>query len=174
MKSLIFLTASIGLLSTKSNTTTITVNYLKAEELFISQPAVTQAIHSLESQIGAPLFIRAKKGVTLICVTLNAFDDWEDHKKLYDYETGEEISIEQFATYKPEKDMKLAPRFSTRIRYYKIDFYDYNNELIMTFDEGYSIEYNTNLGKAYPMFLRESCPSGSWECRRELPIFHFS
>ncbi len=36
-----------------------------AEELFISQPAVTQAIHSLESQIGAPLFIRAKKGVTL-------------------------------------------------------------------------------------------------------------
>ena len=36
-----------------------------AEELYISQPAVTQAIHSLESQIGAPLFIRAKKGVTL-------------------------------------------------------------------------------------------------------------
>lgn len=36
-----------------------------AEELFISQPAVTQAIHSLENQIGAPLFIRAKKGVTL-------------------------------------------------------------------------------------------------------------
>ena len=36
-----------------------------AEELFISQPAVTQAIHSLESQFGAPLFIRAKKGVTL-------------------------------------------------------------------------------------------------------------
>lgn len=36
-----------------------------AEELYISQPAVTQAIHSLESQIGATLFIRAKKGVTL-------------------------------------------------------------------------------------------------------------
>lgn len=36
-----------------------------AEELYISQPAVTQAIHSLENQIGAPLFIRAKKGVTL-------------------------------------------------------------------------------------------------------------
>ena len=36
-----------------------------AEELFISQPAVTQAIHSLENQIGATLFIRAKKGVTL-------------------------------------------------------------------------------------------------------------
>ena len=36
-----------------------------AEELYISQPAVTQAIHSLESQIGAPLFIRAKKGVSL-------------------------------------------------------------------------------------------------------------
>lgn len=36
-----------------------------AEELYISQPAVTQAIHTLEKQIGAPLFIRAKKGVTL-------------------------------------------------------------------------------------------------------------
>ena len=36
-----------------------------ADELFISQPAVTQAIHSLENQIGATLFIRAKKGVTL-------------------------------------------------------------------------------------------------------------
>ncbi len=36
-----------------------------AEELYISQPAVTQAIHSLEKQIGATLFIRAKKGVTL-------------------------------------------------------------------------------------------------------------
>ena len=37
-----------------------------AEDLYISQPAVTQAIHSLENQIGATLFIRAKKGVTLI------------------------------------------------------------------------------------------------------------
>lgn len=36
-----------------------------AEDLYISQPAVTQAIHSLENQIGATLFIRAKKGVTL-------------------------------------------------------------------------------------------------------------
>jgi D-alanyl-D-alanine carboxypeptidase/D-alanyl-D-alanine carboxypeptidase (penicillin-binding protein 5/6) len=26
-----------------------------------------------------------KKGVTLIAVTLNAYDDWNDHKKLYDY-----------------------------------------------------------------------------------------
>jgi len=26
-----------------------------------------------------------KNGVTLICVTLNAYDDWNDHKKLYDY-----------------------------------------------------------------------------------------
>ncbi len=26
-----------------------------------------------------------RDGVTLICVTLNAPDDWEDHKKLYDY-----------------------------------------------------------------------------------------
>lgn len=41
-------------------------NITKAsEELYISQPAVTQAIQSLERQIGATLFIRAKKGVTL-------------------------------------------------------------------------------------------------------------
>ena len=26
-----------------------------------------------------------KNGVTLICVTLNASDDWNDHKKMYDY-----------------------------------------------------------------------------------------
>lgn len=26
-----------------------------------------------------------KNGITLICVTLNAYDDWNDHKKLYDY-----------------------------------------------------------------------------------------
>ncbi|MDE6763759.1 MAG: D-alanyl-D-alanine carboxypeptidase [Oscillospiraceae bacterium] len=26
-----------------------------------------------------------KNGVTLICVTLNASDDWNDHKKIYDY-----------------------------------------------------------------------------------------
>ncbi len=26
-----------------------------------------------------------RNGLTLICVTLNAYDDWNDHKKLYDY-----------------------------------------------------------------------------------------
>lgn len=36
-----------------------------AEELFVSQPSVTQSIKALESQIGATLFIRTKKGVTL-------------------------------------------------------------------------------------------------------------
>lgn len=36
-----------------------------AEELYVSQPSVTQAIHSLEKQIGANLFVRTKKGVIL-------------------------------------------------------------------------------------------------------------
>ncbi len=41
-------------------------NITKASnELFISQPAVTQAIKNLENTIGATLFIRTKKGVTL-------------------------------------------------------------------------------------------------------------
>lgn len=50
-----------------------------AEELYISQPAVTQAIHNLERQIGATLFIRAKNGVKLT----------EEAKVLYTFiETG--------------------------------------------------------------------------------------
>lgn len=36
-----------------------------AEELYISQPAVTKSIHQLESSLGGTLFIRTKKGVTL-------------------------------------------------------------------------------------------------------------
>ena len=36
-----------------------------AEELYISQPAVTKAIHTLETNLGGVLFIRTKKGVTL-------------------------------------------------------------------------------------------------------------
>ncbi len=41
-------------------------NITKAsQELYVSQPSVTQAIHTLEKQIGATLFIRTKKGVVL-------------------------------------------------------------------------------------------------------------
>ena len=36
-----------------------------ADELYISQPAVTKAIHTLETNLGGVLFIRTKKGVTL-------------------------------------------------------------------------------------------------------------
>ena len=36
-----------------------------AEELYISQPAVTKAIHQLENSLGGTLFIRTKKGVSL-------------------------------------------------------------------------------------------------------------
>ena len=36
-----------------------------AEELYISQPAVSQAIKQLESQLGTPLFKRMHKGMEL-------------------------------------------------------------------------------------------------------------
>lgn len=46
-----------------------------AENLYISQPAVTQGIKTLEKMMGATLFIRTKKGVTLT----------EEAKILYNY-----------------------------------------------------------------------------------------
>lgn len=46
-----------------------------AEELMISQPAVSWQIRTLEGQIGLPLFIRTKKGVVLT----------EEGKVLFDY-----------------------------------------------------------------------------------------
>ena len=46
-----------------------------AEELFLSQPNLSQSIKSLEQEIGVPLFIRNNKGTTLT----------EDGKKLYEY-----------------------------------------------------------------------------------------
>lgn len=46
-----------------------------AEYLYISQPAVTQGIKTLEKMMGATLFIRTKKGVTLT----------EEAKVLYNY-----------------------------------------------------------------------------------------
>ena len=46
-----------------------------AEELYVSQPAITQSIKTLEHQLGATLFIRTKKGVTLT----------EEAKVLYNY-----------------------------------------------------------------------------------------
>lgn len=46
-----------------------------AEQLLISQPAVTQAIKNLEGQLGTTLFIRTKKGIVLT----------EEGKELYSY-----------------------------------------------------------------------------------------
>lgn len=46
-----------------------------SEELLISQPAVTQSIHTLEGQLGVTLFIRTKKGTILT----------DEGKELYNY-----------------------------------------------------------------------------------------
>lgn len=53
-----------------------------AQNLYVSQPAVSQTIKNLENQLGATLFIRTKKGVTLT----------EEAKVLYHF-------IEQGLTY---------------------------------------------------------------------------
>lgn len=63
-----------------------------------------------------------------------------------DYLTGEEIHIDNFATYIPTKDMKLSPKFTSRTRYYSIEFYNHNNQLMFTLD---NFEYNQNVGTIY-------------------------
>lgn len=46
-----------------------------AEELLISQPAISKSIENLEEQLGGQLFIRTKRGVNLT----------EEGKKFYKY-----------------------------------------------------------------------------------------
>ena len=61
-----------------------------SEELFVSQPAITQSIKTLESLIGATLFIRTKKGVILT----------EEAKVLYNYiDEGDGIFSLMFYNY---------------------------------------------------------------------------
>ncbi|MBO4902498.1 MAG: LysR family transcriptional regulator [Lachnospiraceae bacterium] len=62
-----------------------------AKKLFISQPAVSKAISRLEAGIGAPLFIRSSKGVTLtqegellyshVKIAFESIDEGEEHLK---------------------------------------------------------------------------------------------
>ena len=49
-----------------------------SEELFISQPAISQAIKKLENQIGGTLFLRSNKGMELT----------EEGKMLYEHIKG--------------------------------------------------------------------------------------
>ncbi|MBR2876401.1 MAG: D-alanyl-D-alanine carboxypeptidase [Clostridia bacterium] len=57
----------------------------------------------------------SRKGVTLICVTLNAYDDWEDHKKLYDYgfslysESIANIDLTELSVPVTSADVKTVP-----------------------------------------------------------------
>ena len=45
-----------------------------AKELFLTQPAVSQAVQKLEQQLGARLFVRGRKGVTLTPVSYTHLD----------------------------------------------------------------------------------------------------
>ena len=60
-----------------------------AEELFLSQPNLSQSIKSLEQEIGVPLFIRNNKGTTLT----------EDGKKLYEYAS---VIIQQMGNHRAD------------------------------------------------------------------------
>lgn len=67
-----------------------------AEELMVSQPAISKAIKTLEDQIGSVLFNRSKRGITLseegkmlykriepaICLIQNAENGFDEYKKL--------------------------------------------------------------------------------------------
>ena len=68
-----------------------------------------------------------KNGVTLIAVTLNAYDDWNDHKKLYDYG----FSLYDKSVNIPElKDVKIPVICSDK------------NSVSVTY--GYNFELSTN------------------------------
>ena len=49
-------------------------------------PTVQAEKQAIQRRQGVALFLLAKKdGVTLVCVTLNDRNDWNDHISLYDY-----------------------------------------------------------------------------------------
>lgn len=68
-----------------------------------------------------------KNGVTLIAVTLNAYDDWNDHKKLYDYG----FSLFNISVNAPElKNVKIPVVCS--------------NKKSVSVDFAYEVKFNTN------------------------------
>jgi D-alanyl-D-alanine carboxypeptidase/D-alanyl-D-alanine carboxypeptidase (penicillin-binding protein 5/6) len=68
-----------------------------------------------------------KNGVTLIAVTLNAYDDWNDHKKLYDYG----FSLFNISVNAPElKNVKIPVVCS--------------NKKSVSVDFAYEVNFNTN------------------------------
>lgn len=68
-----------------------------------------------------------KNGVTLIAVTLNAYDDWNDHKKLYDY---------GFSLYNKKVDVP-------EIKTLKIPVVCSDKKTVSV-DFAYEVEFNTN------------------------------
>ncbi|MBQ0099188.1 MAG: LysR family transcriptional regulator, partial [Firmicutes bacterium] len=70
-----------------------------AEELYISQPAVSQAIKQLESQLGGQLFIRTHKGMELSDTGgKQIFDSVEKALKLFDEAENKYSELKETAT----------------------------------------------------------------------------
>lgn len=70
-----------------------------SEELFISQPAVSQAIKQLESQLGGQLFIRTHKGMELSDTGgKQIFDSVEKALKLFDEAENKYSELKETAT----------------------------------------------------------------------------
>ena len=78
-----------------------------------------------------------KNGVTLIAVTLNAYDDWNDHKKLYDY---------GFSLYDKKVDVP-------EIKNLKIPVVCSDKKTVSV-DFAYEVEFNTNKDLKSEIFIK--------------------
>ena len=79
-----------------------------------------------------------KNGVTLIAVTLNAYDDWNDHKKLYDY--GFSL-YNKSVNIKELKDIEIPVVCS--------------DKKTVSVDLAYEVEFNTNKDLESEIFIKK-------------------
>ncbi len=78
-----------------------------------------------------------REGATLICVTLNAGDDWNDHKKLYDWcfadlnkKTVRPLSFDSIRIYGAEKE-RISVYCEDYTHYYKSSFSEIQTEIYL-------------------------------------------
>lgn len=105
---------------------------LAAEELFISQPAVSQAIKHLEKSLGGSLFLRTPKGVTLTpegeLLYIYVSQGYEflmqgesKYKELFMLETGEirigasDMTLQYYLLPHLEQFHKLYPKIKIKV-----------------------------------------------------------